>query len=331
MQGKSNAMSDEDDKAAILAVLKAETEAWLRRDIDDLASHWVHSPQARRMSSVAHQGSQVQIGWEAIRAALSHMAGQYPRSINEGRVRHEAMNIVVNGDSAWVTYDQIGEKGDDVFELAGTQHELKIFHRLDGRWKIACIVVMQRSIDHETNPTIEIEADRKVLWLNAQAHDQITDHPLLIISNGRLRARHRTFDADLQAAVNWANRNRHWSMPPSQTGRLVRAVVLGENANGAPAFCWVMLADGKILISFNDNQLVKRRVEIARAIYSLTAAQAELAQLLCEGNDLAASAANLGVTVNTVRTHLQRLFDKTGTRSQAALVAKLLSAEAPTA
>jgi DNA-binding CsgD family transcriptional regulator len=52
--------------------------------------------------------------------------------------------------------------------------------------------------------------------------------------------------------------------------------------------------------------------------------------LIAQGNDLTQAAERLGVSVNTVRTHLQRMFDRTGARSQSALVGILLSAEAPT-
>ena len=38
----------EADAAAVMAVLKAETDAWLRRDFPALAQHWVHSPKTRR-------------------------------------------------------------------------------------------------------------------------------------------------------------------------------------------------------------------------------------------------------------------------------------------
>lgn len=33
----------EADKAAILSMIRAETDAWLRRDFDALANCWVHS------------------------------------------------------------------------------------------------------------------------------------------------------------------------------------------------------------------------------------------------------------------------------------------------
>jgi DNA-binding CsgD family transcriptional regulator len=316
------------DEVEILAALNGETEAWLRRDLEALAEYWVQSPTTRRMSSVAHHGTQVQEGWDAIYATLKSLAEQYPETYSESRVRTERLNIVVNQDTAWVTYDQIGEKSDDSFEMVGTQHELKIFHRIDGKWKIACIVVMQRAIDHEVSPLIEISSNKTVLWMNGYAHEQINDHPFLSISGGRLRARNHSYEGELQAVVDWASRHLHWNTPPSETGRHARAVILGENDEGAPQFCWVLIQDGKIMVSFNDNQMVKRRVLLAQNLYRLTNAQSELAQLLVMGKDLSGIAENLGVSVNTVRTHLQRMFDKTGVRSQSALVGILLSAGA---
>jgi hypothetical protein len=39
------------DTAAIPAVIRGETEAWLQRDFAAWARRWVQSPQARRMES----------------------------------------------------------------------------------------------------------------------------------------------------------------------------------------------------------------------------------------------------------------------------------------
>jgi hypothetical protein len=46
----------EADRALILATRRAETEAWMQRDFDALARHWVHSPQSRRMYAFAALG-----------------------------------------------------------------------------------------------------------------------------------------------------------------------------------------------------------------------------------------------------------------------------------
>lgn len=321
----------DDDKAAILSVLMAETNAWLRRDLNALAEHWVQSQQSRRLSSVAHHGIHVQEGWDEIFAAFRAMAKQYPETYDEIRIRRERMSIVVNGDMAWASFDQIGEKTGDNFELAGVQHELRIFHRVAGQWKINCCVILQRAIDQEVCPLIEIDANKKVLWMNGYAHEQLAEHPGLIISGGRLRARNRAHEADLHAAVEWASQHLYWNSPQAQPGLRARAVFLGENDNAVPVFCWAFVEDGKIMLALHDDKQVMRSIEHAQGIYRLTAAQTEVARLLAQGNDPALAAESLGVSINTVRTHMQRLFEKTGVRSQSALVALLLSAEAPKA
>ncbi len=324
-------MSTDQDKAAVLAVLEAETAAWLRRDMDALASHWVHSPHARRMYAYAHLGTKIDEGWDAIHAHHRSVANHYPQSFAETRVRRERMNVVVVGDMAWAIYDQVGDQADDNFELAGMLHELKIFQRIEGDWKIACVVSMQRAMDHEICPLIEITPDKGVIWMNGVARKQLVNHPALIISGGRLRARDRIHDTSLQEAVDWAGRQLQTHLPPSPPSRPARAVVLGESDDATPVFCWVLFEDGKILVTFNDDKLLKRRITVAQGIYGLSAAQTQLAMHIADGHDLSVAAAKLGVTINTVRTHLQRMFDRTGTHSQSALVGLLLSAEAPTA
>jgi DNA-binding CsgD family transcriptional regulator len=97
-----------------------------------------------------------------------------------------------------------------------------------------------------------------------------------------------------------------------------------------PLFCWVLTEDGKALVSFDDARMVAGKIKTAAEIYGLSPAQARLARLIVDGHDLAGAAGVLGVSINTLRTHLQRMFDRTGARSQAALVGVLLSAEAPT-
>ena len=62
---------------------------------------------------------------------------------------------------------------------------------------------------------------------------------------------------------------------------------------------------------------------MARVIYGLSPAQSRLAQEIADGHDLAEASANMGI--NTARTHLRRMFDKTGTHSQTGLLRMILS------
>ncbi|MDQ6702154.1 MAG: helix-turn-helix transcriptional regulator [Pseudomonadota bacterium] len=62
-------------------------------------------------------------------------------------------------------------------------------------------------------------------------------------------------------------------------------------------------------------------------VYDLTAAEAEVAVRVLRGHSLQYVADELRVTLSTVRVHLQRVFEKTGTHRQAELVRLLIELE----
>lgn len=68
-----------------------------------------------------------------------------------------------------------------------------------------------------------------------------------------------------------------------------------------------------------------------RDLYNLTPAEAEVALCVLRGHGLQAVADELRVTLSTVRVHLQRAFEKTGTHRQAELVRLLIELEASNA
>ena len=75
-----------------------------------------------------------------------------------------------------------------------------------------------------------------------------------------------------------------------------------------------------IFIKETDAPLVIDRRLLADSL-RLTQRESEVAALLADGLDLAEVAGRLGQGIGTARSHLKRVFDKTGARSQAALVA----------
>ena len=84
-----------------------------------------------------------------------------------------------------------------------------------------------------------------------------------------------------------------------------------------------------ILVTFDDQTMADRRMAAAGLVFRLSKGQVRLAKLLMGGLDLAEAALQMGVSVNTVRTQLRRIFDKTGVHNQAALVRVLLSIAPP--
>jgi DNA-binding CsgD family transcriptional regulator len=321
---------DEADRAAIMATLRAETEAWARRDFAALAEHWVHSPQTRHMASFPAIGSWVDEGWEAVAARLRTIMARHPQPYDIAeRVHWERVNIVVAGDMAWISYDQVGtDEGDDL-DLIGVQHKLDVLQRIDGAWKISCQVLMQQSAEQRRGAMVEVDAGARVLRMNAAARARLGAHPGLVVAAGRLRARHRDRERALREAVAQAHEELKGVAVLGLTPELARPVPLGRDDAGAPMHCWVIVEDGKTLVAIDDAESVARRIERAREVYHLSPAQVRLAALIVEGHDLIAAAATLGVSVNTLRTQLQRIFEKTGVRGQPALVGVLLSVRPP--
>ena len=65
--------------------------------------------------------------------------------------------------------------------------------------------------------------------------------------------------------------------------------------------------------------------------YAITPAESRVMMLIVQGMTIAETADVLGISLPTAKTHLARLFDKTGTSRQADLVRLAMSALAPTA
>jgi DNA-binding CsgD family transcriptional regulator len=61
-----------------------------------------------------------------------------------------------------------------------------------------------------------------------------------------------------------------------------------------------------------------------RELYALTAGEARLTSLLLQGKSVEEAAAAMGITVNTARTRLKQIYNKTGVRRQPELVRRLL-------
>jgi DNA-binding CsgD family transcriptional regulator len=58
---------------------------------------------------------------------------------------------------------------------------------------------------------------------------------------------------------------------------------------------------------------------LLRRLYHLTEAEVEIALHLTHGADLKLMAEDLSISLTTVRTHLQHVFDKTGTTAKPSL------------
>lgn len=77
---------------------------------------------------------------------------------------------------------------------------------------------------------------------------------------------------------------------------------------------------------FDLNRQAEVSAAVLREAFRLTRAEVRLSEQVLLGKTPAEAAEVLGVTIHTVRTYLKRLYQKTGAKSQATLVRKLLQA-----
>jgi DNA-binding CsgD family transcriptional regulator len=93
---------------------------------------------------------------------------------------------------------------------------------------------------------------------------------------------------------------------------LLRAMHAGDGAHADT--CWVLATIERTVLTRPDAMC--RRFRFTRT-------QARLAEMLCEGMRPTHAAEKLGVKISTVRTHVGQMYEKTGTHTQAQLVALL--------
>jgi DNA-binding CsgD family transcriptional regulator len=82
-----------------------------------------------------------------------------------------------------------------------------------------------------------------------------------------------------------------------------------------------------LVVLTNPQRTLEVNTEVLLNLFDLTPAEARLAGRACSGElSLPAIASEFGVSINTIRTQLQSLFDKTGSKRQADLARLLIAA-----
>ena len=332
-------MSDQlEDEAAILALIHRSRIAVWVHDFDTYERCFVHDVSTTRWNASPISGIHVRQGWDDISAAARRMFDAF-----EGQMHHANaydtqvvdLRIRVSGDMAWATYRQQypdapiprGWTDTRPWHHAGNSpsHEVRVFERREGEWRIAFLGYLDPDSGRSNAALVRLATDGTVEWQNDAASVALAGDDDLVIRNGRLRVRDSKTDAKLQAAIKWAAAMSA-PMVPSR-GSLPIVLQAGEDM---PAKVWWVIAEsGKVYVSLGEPGQDEHRLKAAAIVYGLSHAQSTVAAHILAGRTLTAIAAVMGVTANTARTHLDRIYDKTGVRTQPALVRALLSAVAP--
>lgn len=131
----------EKEKAAIIAVMEAESAAFWQKDFAAFSSCWLQDSAARIMGWWPDGGISVTEGWDAIGAKIEKMMKDNPDpNATPSQLQRANMNVRITSNMAWLTFDQYAlATGDSTFDMNGLSHETRVLEKHNGQWKIAYV------------------------------------------------------------------------------------------------------------------------------------------------------------------------------------------------
>lgn len=313
------------DETAITAVIREETEAFLAGDLDRWSACHVQENRACGVCQSSELGIDVQWGWEALFAdARRALANGAPCGFHEFENRN--MQISVTGNLAWVIYEQFASHQEGHSQKS---FETRILEKSEGRWRIVYNAFFTQTPVRAGTGQLTLDAEGFLIDAAEDGRAALAGHPTLTISAGRIRARRPVWDKPLQAAIRRAGELHGFFQQHSyaqKSGSPFRLpVILGEDDSGAPVICQLSVRDSVTFLETDLHVPIARHLAAARAIFGLSKGQVALAERIISGEGPTEAARVLGISPNTARTHLARIYEKTGVNSQTALVRLILS------
>ncbi|MEX2479759.1 MAG: response regulator [Gammaproteobacteria bacterium] len=183
---------------------------------------------------------------------------------------------------------------------------------------------MQEVLDQLPLGVILLDREGQIVRINAYARDIIAAGTVLEIDAGRLRARASAAQETLQALLRAAADDE-----PGAEDAAGELVLLGGDEPGTRVAAIVTATSrdyafaGPSMLTVTLFDLAHRRTlsaTVLRQIYGLTRAEVNLVQTLVGGCSLEDGARELGIALNTARTHLKHIFHKTGAKRQSELI-----------
>jgi DNA-binding CsgD family transcriptional regulator len=181
------------------------------------------------------------------------------------------------------------------------------------------------ALDALATAVLLLDADLTVLYANASAAAMFGAEAPLCLRGARLvqaashdaRTLARMVRAAMRGAALGAAAAAAQSLSLPRSGRLpltltVAPFALAEGTPGCKS-CAIVMA--------RDPEATTAAAETLQQLFALTPAEASVGRALAAGASLEEIAAAGGVSVNTVKTHLHRVYVKTATRRQGELIA----------
>ncbi|MDE2261397.1 MAG: hypothetical protein KGL45_02620 [Gammaproteobacteria bacterium] len=169
----------------------------------------------------------------------------------------------------------------------------------------------------------------RLVHANAPATRMLARNEVLTWADGRPRPVDERVAAHLRAILAAARRGR--PAPDSCALAVADATPSGESLTihvlplsaGAQRQVLTPSAAAAAIIVSQQTWDLPQRLQSAAKLYALTPAESRVVSVLLAGCRIGSAAKALGITEATVKTHLQHVFDKTGTRRQVDLAQRI--------
>jgi len=196
------------------------------------------------------------------------------------------------------------------------------------------VAAFTAAIDALSAGVLLVDESNRIVHANASASAMLTADDPIRSEQGRLSLSHPAARAALEAAVQQA------ALDEMKLGQRGMAVPV-RRANGDPLVIHILpLKRGDIRRAVTQRAVAalfiapaalppRLPTDALTLIYDLTPAETRVFELICGGKTQAEIGPLLGIAVSTVKTHLLRIFEKTGCRRQLDLVKLAASLSLP--
>ncbi len=214
--------------------------------------------------------------------------------------------------------------------LPHLKRALEIRQRLAGP-AIARAVALD-ALERSGTATLVASGDGRLLYANRRAEELLRTGDVVLVVVGRLTARDHEAAARLSALIRTSaataggvGSSSGGALSIARGERLPLTVLVAPFRPARDGFGAPLPA---AIVFLRDPESPNPRNLALQGLFGLTAAEATLAAGLADGKGVEGLAMQLGISLNTARTHLKNIFAKTGTNRHAQLVALILGSVA---
>jgi DNA-binding CsgD family transcriptional regulator len=196
-------------------------------------------------------------------------------------------------------------------------------------WRLA---ITQDMLDHVSYAALAVDSERRLLFANELAQEELSKQQGLAVRSGELcalapsnNAKLKSLIRDAATATNGRDDHAGGALVIRRGGRLL-PIWLVAMPMGRYLRKVVGQENDVALIFVSTPECLGRILETTlRKVYGLTPKERKLIKLIFKGYPVSEAATELSISINTARTHMKRIYRKTKTERQTDLVRLLLT------